>query len=177
MQGRSWFWSFSPWLALGLASACGDSQDVDGYQAYCARSCQHLHECTASVDVAQCTQSCEDDYADVGPHLRQDYLAGIDQCAADLSCTELAVNAASGRCAREARAKVSASATAVSLCGAVDDSIQECLGVSLGTAGCIEAVKILTDTALLSATPCFDKPCDRRASCLSDTVGVALIGN
>ena len=114
---------------------------------------------------------CREDSAAVGPHLRADFLAGIDACVDELSCVQLAAASVLQPCQREAAARLAPSGAAEALCQAVVDSIQECAGISVGTAGCLDGVKIFSDAALTSARACAEEPCDQRTACLSAELG------
>ena len=50
--------------------------------------------------------------------------------------------------------------------------IQECVGVSVGTAGCLETFKVFSDSALATAQLCQEKPCDQNAACVTADLGV-----
>ena len=158
---------------LALAAGCGDDDNgATRYEVSCDRACDRVHECDSTMDIEDCAMTCKEDTAPVGPNLRADFLAGIDACVAELSCVQLAAAAVLQPCQREAAARLAPSASAEALCQAVVESIQECAGISVGTAGCLEGVKIFNDAALTSARACAEEPCDQRTACLSAELGM-----
>ncbi len=128
------------------------------------------------MDAGVCATDCKDDTSAIGPNLRSDFLAAIDECVAELSCVALAGNAVFQTCQRQAAALSAPSAAAESLCDAVVESIRECTGITVGTAGCLDSVKIFHDAALLRARACGDESCDQRVQCLRDELGIDPAG-
>jgi len=135
-------------------------------------TCDRALECDSTVDVESCTQDCLRDAEAIGPNLSSDFLHGVDACLQALSCPELAVATVSMRCQREAAADIAPSATAQALCEAVVASIQECVGVSVDTAGCLTTVKIFRDPVLDAARSCQQQSCDLRWGCLEEHLGI-----
>lgn len=164
-------------FGLLLSAAACDDDEGSGYVQSCANSCKRLHNCLSSVDEAQCRSSCEEELKGFGDNLRSDYVASIDSCIQKLSCDQLAVNTFSQSCRNEAQARLAASQQAIKLCEQVSASIKTCTGLSVGTAGCIESIKMFADGPLRSALTCLDLPCDQRADCAYDTLGIRLIRN
>lgn len=162
---------------LLLIGACDDDDGGSGYQQTCARTCARAHDCVSSVNAEQCTRDCNAAFADVGDNLRRDFVMGIDSCLTKLSCDELVIAIGNQMCRDESSARLAPSQAAVALCDAVSASFQECLGLSVGTAGCLDSVKIFDDKALRSALMCVQQPCTERASCLEDQLGISFTGN
>jgi hypothetical protein len=154
--------------------ACGDDDDEPGptYTASCDKACAKSHECSSTIDAHTCATDCKNDAAAIGPNLSSAFLAGIDACVAELSCAELAAAVAFDICESESRARIAPSAAANDFCGAVVAEIQECVGISVGTAGCLETFKVFSDTALATAQLCQEKPCDQKAACVTAELGV-----
>jgi hypothetical protein len=159
-----------------IAAGCGDDDGPPQHEASCDRACARAHECSSSVDEADCAMDCKDDTAEIGPNLRGDFLAALDSCTADLTCIEFAGAAVFQTCQREATARVAPSDAAVDLCDAVVDTIKECTGLTVGTAGCLDGVKVFHDTALTRAQTCEAKSCDQRVACLRDQLGIDVAG-
>lgn len=158
---------------IALLAAC-DDDDGSGYKQSCKRNCERAHDCVSSVDVENCASSCQDDLAAVGDNLRPDYVRGIDMCFDELSCDQLIAATATNACRDESAARLSPSQTAIKLCEAVADSFKECLGLTVGTADCIDSVKVFADPALRSALTCAERACNERISCLEDQLGIDL---
>jgi hypothetical protein len=161
------------WLtAPQLLFACGDDDDGGTrYQVSCDRACDRQYECDSNVNPETCSMNCTEDTADIGPNLRVDFLAGIDACVDALTCNQLAAATVFQTCQREAAVRLAPSPAANQLCQAVVDSIQECSGLTVGTAGCLETVKIFSDSALLSAQSCENESCNERTACLNAALG------
>jgi hypothetical protein len=113
----------------------------------------------------------------VGDHLRPDYVAGIDDCIEALSCDQLALATLTESCATKSRASLAASRTALQLCDAVSASLQQCGAAASAASGCIDNVKVFSDRSLRSALTCADAPCDQRADCLLEALGLQILGN
>lgn len=162
----------SPTLLLGFAllGACGD--DKPRYEDSCEHNCGRAQECSASVDLQTCIDRCKTGLGGIGPNLRSDYLAGIDACVATQSCAELALGAIFTSCPRESRAQLAPSEAAKSLCRDIQASLSECAGLQVGTATCLETVKVFSDATLARAARCTGESCDRRLSCLVQDLGV-----
>jgi hypothetical protein len=164
------------WLTLTLCStfACGgdDESGAGNYEASCDMACSRAYQCDSSLDQESCAADCRNDAAAIGPKLNAGFLAGIDACIEELNCAELAVAAVFQTCQREAAARLSPSAAAEALCQAVADSIEECTGIGVGTAGCLGNVKIFRDSALAAARRCESRPCDQRTACLQTELGI-----
>ncbi|HMI92977.1 MAG TPA: hypothetical protein VK509_16505 [Polyangiales bacterium] len=159
-------------LSCGLALSCGD--DGDGRASYensCDAACARAHSCESDVDVEACASDCKRDAADVGPRLSSAFLGELDACVAAANCVQLALMPAAQACQREAAAQLAPSAAARELCDAVVASLQMCLGLSVGTAGCLDTVKIFSDSALVAARACDEMSCDQRSACLSGELG------
>jgi hypothetical protein len=164
-------------LALGLLAslaACDDDDGGSGYKKSCEQTCERAHDCVSSVDAETCTEDCIEDLAEIGDHLSTDYVKGIDACFADLSCDQLVGALTSNQCQDEASARLAPSQAAIDLCENVADSLQECTGLSTGTAGCIDSVKIFNDGTLRSALTCAEQDCTKRFGCLQDQLGISL---
>jgi hypothetical protein len=140
--------------------------------ASCNRACTRAHECSSTVDAGACATDCTDDTAMIGPNLRSDFLAKIDDCVAELNCVALAGAAVFQTCQGQAAARIAPSKAAEELCDAVVASIRECTGLTTGTAGCLGTVKVFNDVALIKARACAEKSCDQRIQCLRDELGV-----
>jgi hypothetical protein len=160
--------------SLLILAACGDDDDSPSYQRSCADGCARAHGCNSSVDVRECTDDCEDQLADIGPQLSGAYLAGIDACVHEQSCNEFVFSTLTNSCAAESQAKLRPSAASEALCEKVTDSIKECTGLSTGAAGCLDATKIFADGPLRKAARCSEEPCDQRAGCLREALGLDL---
>ena len=161
--------AFALLLAVLGASACGD--DPPRYERSCAHNCDRAHECSASIDIDACERDCQARFARIGPHLRGDYLDRVDGCVDDRSCTGLALDIVLNTCPNEARARVAPSESAVDFCESISTSVAECVGPRLGTALCIDNVKIFNDATLASAARCSKVSCDERLPCLEDVFG------
>ena len=161
-------------IGLGLLAAGGDDdgENPHAYESSCDAACARLHDCNSNTDMATCATSCRDDAADIGPHLSTQYLMGIDACVQQMGCVQLALNPVFQTCQREAAARVSASPAAIDLCDEVVASLQMCSGLSVGTAGCLDTVKIFANSALNSAKTCESLPCDQRVACVQDQLGI-----
>ena len=171
------FPSTRTWFALfGLLCACGDDDGPPRHEASCDRACVRAQECSSAIDAGVCAMDCKNDTSAIGPNLRNDFLAALDECVAELSCVELAGNAVFQTCQREAAALTAPSAAAEALCDAVVESIRECTGLTVGTAGCLDGVKVFDDVALLRARACEGKSCDQRTECLRDELGIDPAG-
>ena len=159
--------------ALSCASGCGDDGDESrAYETSCELACERTHDCDSSVDIETCASDCKDDVADIGPRLSGEFLDALDECIAGVSCPALALMPATEACQREAAARLAPSAAAEELCEAVVASIQMCAGISVGTAGCLDTVKIFSSSALTSARSCDEVPCDQRSDCLQMELGL-----
>ena len=174
-----------PWLAsvhsLGLVlgwlaclAACEDGDGGSGYKQSCKRTCARAHDCVSTVNADSCTDDCVESLSEVGDHLRSDYVKGIDACFADLSCDQLVAALTNNACRDESSARLAPTPAAIELCEAVVDSLQDCIGLSTGTAGCLESVKIFNDSSLQSALTCKERACTERFSCLQDELGISL---
>ena len=161
---------------VAVGAGCGDDDGPPKHEASCDRACARAHECSSSVDAGVCAMDCKDDTAEIGPNLRADFLAALDSCVADLNCIELAGAAVFQTCQREATARVAPSDAAVDLCDAVVDTIKECTGLTVGSAGCLDGVKVFHDSALARAQSCQAMSCDLRVQCLRDQLGIDVAG-
>lgn len=171
------FLSTLTWFALFCAlPACGDDDGPARHEASCDRACVRAQECSSAIDAGVCATDCKDDTSAIGPNLRSDFLEALDDCVGELTCLELAGNAVFQTCQREAAALTAPSAAAEALCDAVVESIRECTGLTVGTAGCLDGVKVFHDAALLRARACEDKSCDQRTGCLRDELGIDPAG-
>jgi hypothetical protein len=161
---------FSALLAL---ASCGDddAEDPHAYEASCDHACTRVHECDSTMAIATCSANCKDDASDIGPRLSGQFLAGLDSCIDGLNCVQLSVSNVFQTCQREVSARLAPSPAAEDLCDAVVASIQMCTGLSVGTAGCLDAVKIYADSALHLARACADMSCDQRTACVQDALG------
>jgi hypothetical protein len=168
--------TFAWTVVLGFACACGDDDGPPKHEASCDRACARAKECSSSVDEVDCAMDCKDDTAEIGPNLRGDFLAAIDSCVADLNCVQLAGAAVFQTCQLEATARVAPSDVAVDLCDTVVDTIKECTGLTVGTAGCLDGVKVFHDGALARARACAEKSCDQRVACLRNELGIDVAG-
>lgn len=155
-------------------AACDDDDEGSGYRQSCANSCERLHKCLSSVDVAQCRDSCESELESFGDNLRADYVAATDACIGKLTCDQLAINSFSQMCRNEAEARIAASQAAIQLCEGVSASLKTCTGLSVGTAGCIESVKVFADRPLRSALTCQKLSCDQQPDCAYQALGIRL---
>jgi hypothetical protein len=156
---------------LWAAAGCGDDGDQRSYENSCDAACARAHECNSNVDVESCASDCRDDAADIGPQLSGSFLAALDACVAEQTCPQLALMPAVQGCQREAAAQLAPTQAARDLCDAIVASLQMCLGISVGTAGCLESVKIFSDSALVSARACAAMSCDQRTGCLQTELG------
>jgi hypothetical protein len=162
---------------LTLVAGCSDDgSSTPAYKASCSRNCARAHDCSSTIDAEQCVDDCEDDLEDVGPQLRDDYLAGIDSCVAELSCNELVAASILNTCPMEAAARLGPSKAAQDLCDQVQESLEECLGVSGGASACLDTVKVFADGALRRAADCGSEPCDQRFTCAQEALGVDSLG-
>jgi hypothetical protein len=159
-----------------LLCACGDdsAEDPGAYQDSCDNACARVHKCDSSMDVGTCASRCKSGAADIGPRLSGQYLVGIDSCVDQLNCVQLSLNSVFQTCQRDAASRIAPTPSAIDLCNAVVASIEMCTGLSVGTAGCLGAVKIYADSALHSARACADKSCDQRTACVQDALGIDL---
>jgi hypothetical protein len=157
--------------SLGLVQSCGDDDEQASYESSCDAACERAHSCNSDVDVAACASDCKSDAADVGPRLSSAFLGELDACIAEANCVQLAAMPAAQACQREAAAQLAPSAAARELCDAVVASLQMCLGLTVGPAGCLETVKIFSDSALSAARACDKMSCDQRSACMSRELG------
>jgi len=162
-----------PLILSVLLAACASSDDAGpSHEASCEMACARVYECDSSVDEQTCAANCKNDTADVGPHLSQAFLAGIDMCVDQLNCAQLALAGYFQTCQNEASARIAPSAAAEDLCQAVVETVQECTGLTIGTAGCLDGVKIFNDASLRAGRRCDERPCDQRAACLQAELGI-----
>lgn len=159
-------------FVLAFAS-CGDDdgEDPHAYEAACDHACTRVHECDSTMAIATCAANCKDNASDIGPRLSGQFLAGLDTCVDGLNCVQLSVNNVFQTCQREVSARLAPSPAAVDLCDEVVASIQMCTGITVGTAGCLDAVKIFTDSTLNLARACADMSCNQRPACVQDALG------
>jgi hypothetical protein len=123
------------------------------------------------MTIATCSASCKANASEIGPRLSGQFLTGLDSCVDGLNCVQLSVNDVFQTCQREVAARLAPSPAAVALCDEVVASIQMCTGLSVGTAGCLDAVKIFADSTLNLARACAEMSCDQRTACVQDALG------
>jgi len=159
--------------SLAFAPSCGD--DGDGratYESSCDAACMRAKTCNSEVDMAACASDCKSAAADIGPRLSSAFYTELDSCIAEANCVQLALLPAAQACQREATAQLAPSAAARELCDAVVASVQMCAGITAGAAGCLESVKIFSDSALVAARGCDTMSCDQRTECLRSELGI-----
>jgi hypothetical protein len=161
-------------LAL-LTSLLGCGDDGDGrisYENSCDAACERLQVCDSDVDIVECANDCKSAAAEIGPRLSTAFYAELDACIAEANCVQLAVMPIAQACQREAAAQLAPSGAARELCDAVEASIQMCVGITVGTAACLDSVKIFSDSALRAARTCETMSCDQRNECLQAELGI-----
>jgi hypothetical protein len=164
--------------SLAGVLACGDDgSGIVAYENSCDAACKRLHSCDSDVDVIACGNECKADAAEIGPRLSTAFYTELDACVAQANCVQLALMPAARTCQTEAAAQLRPSAAADALCDAFVDSLQMCLGLTVGPEGCLQAVKIYSDSALSAARACEMMSCDQRSECLRAELGIDPMTN
>lgn len=185
------------WLTLGFAflaaAACSSSSNNGGaggggeatgaggessannatgsVKDYCADSCTKNHGCDKTVDVQTCSNTCKNDFAAVGPKLRDDFLASITACYGDQDCVAVLDEEALGKCTDEAVAELAPSKEGTSFCTDYEDAAAKCDNSDFDKAECYDKAKTFNDDALVEAEDCLTKACSAIDDCVTATLG------
>ncbi len=172
----------------GNAGAGGDTTGAGGESSannatgsvkdYCSESCTKAHGCDKTVDVQTCSNTCKNDFAAVGPKLRDDFLASITNCYGDQDCVAVLDDLALGKCTDEAVAELAPSKEGTSFCGDYEDAAAKCDNSTFDKAECYDKAKTFNDDALKEAEDCLAKACSDIDDCVTATLGaIADIGS
>ncbi len=175
------------WLALGFAFVaavgCSSSSSSggadDGSSAnnatgsvtdYCTESCTKFHGCDKTVDVQTCSNSCKNDFAAVGPKLRDDFLASVTACYGNQDCVAVLDDEALGKCTEEAVAELAPSKAGTTFCTDYENAVAKC-DSDFDKADCYDQAKTFSDSALKEAANCLSKACSDIDDCVEATLG------
>jgi hypothetical protein len=182
------------WLTLGFALvaavACSSSSSNGGtggdgtgaggessannatgsVKDYCAESCTKAHGCDKTVDVQTCSNTCKNDFAAIGPKLRDDFLASITNCYGDQDCVAVLDDEALGKCTDEAVAELAPSKEGTSFCSDYEDAAAKCDNSNFDKADCYDQAKTFNDDALKEAEACLTKSCSAIDDCVAATL-------
>jgi len=137
--------------AGGDTSAAGGASSANNatgsVKDYCADSCTKAHGCDKTVDVQTCSNECKNNFAAVGPKLRDDFLASITACYSDQDCVAVLADTALGKCTDEAVAELAPSKEGTSFCTDYEDAVSKC-DSNFDKAQCYDKAKTFNDDAL-----------------------------
>jgi len=164
----------------GTAGAGGDKTGGGGESSannatgsvkdYCADSCTKAHGCDKTVDVQTCSNTCKNDFAAVGPKLRDDFLGSITSCYSDQDCVAVLDDKALGKCTDEAVAELAPSKEGTSFCTDYQNAVDKC-DANFDKAECYDKAKTFNDDALKEAEACLSKACSDIDDCVKATLG------
>ncbi len=156
------------------ASAGGESSANNAtgtVKDYCTESCTKSHGCDKTVDVQTCSNTCKNDFAAVGPKLRDDFLGSITGCFGSQDCVAVLDNEALGKCTDEAVAELAPSKEGTSFCTDYEDAATKCDNSTFDKADCYDQAKTFNDDALKEAEACLTKACSDIDDCVTATLG------
>jgi hypothetical protein len=166
-------------LAISIVLACSGSKkggSAGTVSGYCESYCEQSHDCDQSINEQTCTNSCNNDFAALGPKLRTDFLKSISECVAQQDCATILAGDALSDCSEEAAATLSPSSSGTAFCSAYEKAVEKCDDRDFDKAACFEQSKAFSDSAIAAAQKCLDDSCDDIDDCVGSSLGEVTDG-
>lgn len=155
---------------MGTGGTGGNGAGSGTVADYCSTSCGQAHGCDNSISEQTCTNTCKNNFAALAPKLRKDFLTSASECILSEDCQSVQSGNAHDKCANEAVAVLSPSATGTSFCTEYESAAEKC-NSEFDTAACFEYAKTYNDSSLTEAKACFEGDCASIDACVSATLG------